>query len=85
MLDSIINRQVDLIVNTTIGKQAVSDSFVIRRTALDKQVPYVTTIRGAMAIAKAIEALKKERIDVKCIQLYHKDKVKSKKEKEKIG
>ena len=54
---------------------------MIRRTALDKQVPYVTTIRGAMAVAKAIEALKKERIDVKCIQLYHKAKGKSKKEK----
>ena len=32
-----------------------------------------------MAVAKAIEALKKERIDVKCIQLYHKAKGKSKK------
>jgi carbamoyl-phosphate synthase large subunit len=74
ILDSIINRKVDLIVNTTIGKQTVSDSFLIRRTALDKQVPYVTTIRGAMAIAKAIEALKKGRIDVKCIQLYHQAK-----------
>ncbi len=74
MLDSIINRKIDLIVNTTIGKQTVSDSFLIRRTALDKQVPYVTTIRGAIAVAKAIEALKKERIDVKCIQLYHKAK-----------
>jgi carbamoyl-phosphate synthase large subunit len=79
MLDSIINRKVDLIVNTTIGKQAVNDSFHIRRTALDKQVPYVTTIRGAIAVAKAIEALKKGRIDVKCIQLYHKTKEKSKK------
>ena len=78
ILDSIINRKVDLIVNTTVGKQAVSDSFAIRRTALDKQVPYVTTIRGAMAIVKAIEAMKKERIDVKCIQLYITQKQKGK-------
>jgi len=34
----------------------------------------VTTIRGAMAIVKAIDALKKGRIDVKCIQLYHRAK-----------
>ncbi|MGD1043138.1 MAG: ATP-grasp domain-containing protein, partial [Sedimentisphaerales bacterium] len=83
ILDSIINRKVDLIVNTTVGKQTVSDSFLIRRTALDKQVPYVTTIRGAIAVAKAIEAMKKGRIDVKCIQLHHQTKGKSKKEKAK--
>jgi carbamoyl-phosphate synthase large subunit len=71
IIDSIINRKVDLIINTTIGKQTVSDSFAIRRTALDKQVPYVTTIRAAIAVTKAIEALKKERIGVKPIQLWH--------------
>jgi carbamoyl-phosphate synthase large subunit len=71
IVDSIINGRVDLIINTTIGKQTVSDSFAIRRTALDKQVPYVTTIRAAYAVAKAIDALKKERIGVKPLQLYH--------------
>jgi hypothetical protein len=48
---------------------------------LDKQVPYVTTIRAANAVAKAIEALKKERIGVKPLQLHHRAKGKSKKEK----
>ena len=71
IVDSIINRSVDLIINTTVGKQTISDSFAIRRTALDKQVPYVTTIRGATAVVKAIEAMKKERIGVKPIQLWH--------------
>ena len=78
IVDSIINGRVDLIINTTVGKQTVSDSFAIRRTALDKQVPYVTTIRGAIAVAKAIEALKKERIDVKPIQLHHRHTAKEK-------
>jgi carbamoyl-phosphate synthase large subunit len=71
IIDSIINREVDLIINTTVGKQAVADSFSIRRTALDRQVPYVTTIRGAVAVTKAIEALQKERIGVKPLQLWH--------------
>jgi carbamoyl-phosphate synthase large subunit len=71
IVDSIINGKLDLIINTTIGKQTVHDSFAIRRTALDKQVPYVTTIRGATAVVKAIEALQKERIGVKAIQLWH--------------
>jgi carbamoyl-phosphate synthase large subunit len=71
IIDSIINGKIDLIINTTIGKQTVADSFSIRRTALDRQVPYVTTIRGAVAVTKAIEALQKEQIGVKPIQLWH--------------
>jgi carbamoyl-phosphate synthase large subunit len=71
IVDSIINDEIDLIINTTIGKQSIKDSFSIRRTALDRQVPYVTTIRGASAVAKAIEAMKKRKIDVKPIQLYY--------------
>jgi carbamoyl-phosphate synthase large subunit len=74
IVDSIINGKIDLIVNTTVGEQAIKDSFSIRRTALDRQVPYVTTIRGAAAVAKAIEALQKEKIDVKPIQAYHNQK-----------
>jgi len=71
IVDSIINGEIDLIINTTIGKQSIKDSFSIRRTALDKQVPYVTTIRGAEATVKAIEAMKQKKIDVKPIQLYY--------------
>ncbi|MHC4753130.1 MAG: carbamoyl-phosphate synthase large subunit, partial [Planctomycetota bacterium] len=71
IVDSIINNEIDLIINTTIGKRSIKDSFSIRRSALDKQVPYVTTIRGATAVAKAIEALKKSKVGVKPIQLYY--------------
>ncbi|MHC4302263.1 MAG: carbamoyl-phosphate synthase large subunit, partial [Planctomycetota bacterium] len=71
IVDSIINGEADLIINTTGGKQSVKDSFSIRRSALDRQVPYVTTIRGASAVAKAIEAMKQRKIGVKPIQLYY--------------
>jgi len=60
-----------LIINTTVGKETIRDSFSIRRTALDRQVPYVTTIRGAEAVVKAIDALKKHKVNVKPIQLYY--------------
>ncbi len=63
--------EADLIINTTVGKQSIKDSFSIRRSALDRQVPYVTTIRGATAVAKAIEAMKRRKIGVKPIQLYY--------------
>ena len=65
------NGEIDLIINTTVGKQSILDSFSIRRSALDKQIPYVTTIRGGMAVVKAIEALKKTEVSVKPIQLYY--------------
>jgi carbamoyl-phosphate synthase large subunit len=71
IVDSIINNEADLIINTTGGKQSIKDSFSIRRSALDKQVPYVTTIRGATAVARAIEAMKQRKIGVKPIQLYY--------------
>ena len=71
IVDYIINGRMDLIINTTVGKRTITDSFAIRRTALDRQVPYVTTIRGAIAVAKAIEALKKHKLGVKPIQLYY--------------
>jgi carbamoyl-phosphate synthase large subunit len=73
IIDSIINRQFALIVNTAIGKQSIMDSFAIRRNAIDRQVPYVTTMRGARAIVRAIESLraKKKKLGVKPIQLYY--------------
>ncbi len=71
IVDSIINGEIDLIINTTVGKQSIRDSFSIRRTALDRQVPYVTTIRGAEAVTKAIEALKGKKVTVKPIQSYY--------------
>jgi carbamoyl-phosphate synthase large subunit len=71
IVDSIINDEIDLIINTTAGKQTILNSFSIRRNALDRQVPYVTTIRGASAVAKAIEAMKQRKIGVKPIQLYY--------------
>ena len=71
IVDRIINGQVDLIINTTVGKQAIVDSFSIRRTALDKNVPYVTTIRGARAVTQAIHALQREIPGVQAIQSYY--------------
>jgi carbamoyl-phosphate synthase large subunit len=71
IVDAIINKQIDLIVNTAVGKQSIVDSFSIRRSAVDRQVPYVTTMRGAEAVVKAIGTLRAKKITVKPIQLYY--------------
>ncbi len=55
IVDMIIDQKIDLIVNTTEGKQAISDSYTIRRKALQKKVCYTTTITGAWALIQAIE------------------------------
>ena len=54
LVDMIKNDEIDYIVNTTEGKQAVADSFQIRRSALQYKVAYTTTLAGGLATAQAI-------------------------------
>jgi len=54
IVDMIKNDEVDLIVNTTEGKQAIRDSFAIRRSALQHKVFYTTTITAAHAVCQAM-------------------------------
>ncbi len=56
--DAIRNRQVQLVINTTDGNKAISDSKSLRRATLMQKVPYYTTMAGAEAAAQAIKALK---------------------------
>ena len=53
--DLLINREVDFIINTTEGKQAIADSFQIRRNALQQKVCYTTTMAGGRASIAAIK------------------------------
>jgi carbamoyl-phosphate synthase large subunit len=55
VVDMIIDGQIDLIINTTEGKQAIADSFTIRRKALQQKICTTTTITGAWAMKQAIE------------------------------
>ncbi|MFA5626720.1 MAG: carbamoyl-phosphate synthase large subunit [Thiohalomonadaceae bacterium] len=54
IVDMIKNGEVSLIANTTEDRQAVSDSFLIRREAVQHKVTYTTTLAGALATAKAL-------------------------------
>ncbi|MCP4408647.1 MAG: carbamoyl-phosphate synthase large subunit [Gammaproteobacteria bacterium] len=54
IVDMIKNDQIDLIINTTEDKQAIADSYTIRRAALLRKVCYTTTIAGARAICQAL-------------------------------
>ena len=69
IVDMIKNEQVNLIINTTEGKQAIHDSFTIRRSALQHKVSYTTTIAAARAICEALKL--DDDIDVRPLQELH--------------
>ena len=69
-VDMIKNDQIQLIINTTEGKKAISDSFTMRREALQHRVTYYTTMAGARAACFALGEL--DAGDVNCLQDLHK-------------
>ncbi len=54
VVDMLKNQEIDFIINTTEGKQAIADSFTIRRTALQHKVCYTTTMAGGRASIAAL-------------------------------
>ncbi len=62
---------VGLVINTTDSKPSIGDSFLIRRTALERKVPYFTTVEGARAAAEAIQLMLHREITVRAIQEYY--------------
>ena len=58
IVDKMKENGVQLVINTTEGSKAISDSFSIRRTALLSKIPYATTVAGAREMVMAIKRLK---------------------------
>lgn len=73
ILDTIVNRQVDLIINTPSGKRGRTEGYMIRRAAVDYGIAHITTMAGALAAVRAIEAVKSKKMVVKSIQEYHEE------------
>jgi len=69
-VDMIKNDQIQLIINTSEGKKAISDSFTMRREALQHRVTYYTTMAGAKAACYALGEL--DAGDVNCLHDLHK-------------
>lgn len=68
--DAILNKEIDLIINTSEGKQSAKDGYIIRRLAIELGIPYVTTLAGARAALNAIQAIKNNKINVKSLNEY---------------
>jgi carbamoyl-phosphate synthase large subunit len=71
VVDMLKNDEIQVIVNTTEGKQAIADSSMIRRTALRHDVFCTTTIAGALAVCEALEF--GDKMSVYTIQQLHAD------------
>jgi carbamoyl-phosphate synthase large subunit len=74
IVDYMKNGEISLVVNTTFGKASAIDSYSIRRTALTYNIPYCTTIPGALAAAYGIKAIQNGSVDVKSLQEYYERK-----------
>lgn len=55
IVDRLLNNDIQLVINTTEGEKAISDSYTIRRGAVERQICYTTTLAGAEAVCMAIE------------------------------
>jgi len=70
IVDAMKNGEIAIVFNTTDGAKALADSKDIRRTALLNHIPYYTTLAGAIAVTKAIRALKTDILKVAPLQSY---------------
>jgi carbamoyl-phosphate synthase large subunit len=69
--DEIVNRKVDLVVNTPLGRESFFDDRAVRRAAMMHQVPCITTLTGAQAAVSAIRALRQQGLVVHALQDYY--------------
>ncbi len=69
--DLIKNGEIVLIINTPSGRKSKKDAISIRRLAVNYNIPYYTTVRGAQAAVMAIEAMRRSSLNVKALQDYY--------------
>ncbi|MDH4266226.1 MAG: carbamoyl-phosphate synthase large subunit [Deltaproteobacteria bacterium] len=73
IVDGIKNGEIQLVINTPIGRLGTYDDSYIRKAAIKYKIPYITTIAAAVAAAKGIAAVRKGHGRAKSLQNYHAD------------
>jgi carbamoyl-phosphate synthase large subunit len=68
ILDLLLSGDIQLLLNTPLGKHAQQDDYMIRRAAITRGVPYTTTLSAASAATDAIMALRSRRLSVRSLQ-----------------
>ena len=71
IVDRMINGEVAWVINTPIGSESKADEHAIRRTAIERGLPIMTTLSAAKAAISAIRAMRNGRLAVQSLQEYH--------------
>ena len=69
--DHLVNRTIDMVINTPLGRDSFFDDRAVRRAATMAQVPCITTLTGASAAVSAIKALRQQTLSVRSLQDYY--------------
>ena len=69
--DHLVNRAIDMVINTPLGRESFFDDRAVRRAATMAQVPCITTLTGASAAVSAIKALRQQALSVRSLQDYY--------------
>ena len=70
VVDALRKNKIQLVINTTEGSESIADSFSLRRTTLKKNIPYYTTIAGAIAAVDAIKSISRGDMRIKSLQSH---------------
>ena len=73
IVDAIHNKEINLVINTPIGKDSKHDDSYIRKAAIKYRIPYITASTAAKAAAEGIKAYIKDKGTIKSLQEYHKE------------
>jgi carbamoyl-phosphate synthase large subunit len=69
--DHLVNGDINLVINTPLGRDSFFDDRAVRRAATMAQVPCITTLTGASAAVSAIKALRSQTLTVRSLQAYY--------------
>jgi carbamoyl-phosphate synthase large subunit len=70
-IDLVVNGEVQLLINTPLGKHAQRDDYTIRQAAIAHRVPYTTTLSAASAACDAVLSLRSRQPAVRSLQEWH--------------
>ncbi len=70
-IDMLVNGEVQMLINTPLGKAAQRDDYTMRQAAIAQRVPYTTTLSAASAACDAILSLRSRRPSVRSLQEWH--------------
>jgi len=73
IVDGIMNGEIQLVINTPVGKRSQYDDSYIRKAAIKHKIPYITTLAGAAAAVRGIAAHRRGAAGVRSLQSYHAD------------